>query len=145
MTKLKGQCMCGVVSYEITGPIGPIVNCHCLNCRRWHNAAFRTRAAVKRESFHWLTGESHIKQCHSSENVIKTFCKQCGSNLISLLCNDPDTYGVPIGALENADDLKPSMHIFVKYKAPWFEIKDDLPQYEEWPPEGRLAIGDSNQ
>jgi hypothetical protein len=30
--------------------------------------------------------------------------------------------------------VRPSMHIFVGSKAPWFEITDTLPRYEEGPP-----------
>lgn len=40
MQKLTGQCLCGAISYEINGELGPVVNCHCLKCRRWHGAAF---------------------------------------------------------------------------------------------------------
>jgi hypothetical protein len=28
--------------------------------------------------------------------------------------------------------IRPSAHIFVGSKAPWFEITDDLPQFEEY-------------
>jgi hypothetical protein len=31
--------------------------------------------------------------------------------------------------------LQPTSHIFVGSKAPWFDITDDLPQYEEYPTE----------
>ena len=142
MGDIHGQCMCGKISYRITGELGPVVNCHCLNCRRWHNAAFRTRTAVQSKDFHWLSGEEYLGKCNSSENVIKTFCKNCGSGLISIIVNAPDVIGVPVGALEGADDIKPSMHIFVKYKAPWYEITDSLPQYDEWPPNERAALGE---
>ena len=30
--------------------------------------------------------------------------------------------------------VRPGEHIFVKSKAPWYEIADALPQFEEWPP-----------
>ena len=140
MSKYSGKCMCESVSYEIDGELGPVVNCHCLKCRRWHNAAFRTRTAVKSRDFHWLKGEECLGRAHSSENVVKVFCKKCGSNLISILENDPNTIGVPVGALEGADDIKPCMHIFVGSKAPWYDITDNLPQYDEWPPGGPDAV-----
>ncbi|ODS22309.1 hypothetical protein AB835_14910 [Candidatus Endobugula sertula] len=32
--------------------------------------------------------------------------------------------------------VRPEAHIFVgSSKAPWYEITDDLPQFDEWPPE----------
>ena len=29
-----GSCLCGEVAYEVTGPLRPVVNCHCLQCRK---------------------------------------------------------------------------------------------------------------
>lgn len=144
MKKLTGKCLCGKISYEIQGELGTIINCHCSKCRQWHGAAFRTRAAIKSKNFKWLTGEEYLSKYHSSEHVIKTFCSICGSNLISILQNNPDYIGLPIGALEQDPDKKPVMHIFVGSKAPWHEITDQLPQYDEWPPEGPNAIRTSS-
>ena len=73
--QLNGQCMCGKIAYSIRGEIGAVVNCHCLKCRRWHNAAFRTRTAVRAEDFTWVKGEEYLGRCHSSETVVKVFCK----------------------------------------------------------------------
>lgn len=133
MQKLTGKCLCGAIAYEIIGPLGPIVNCHCSKCRRWHGAAFRTRCTVKAKDFKWQKGEENLSKFHSSKNVIKTFCKICGSNLISLYENNPDSVGVPIGGLEQDPGSRPVAHIFVGSKSPWYEIVDNLPQYDELP------------
>jgi hypothetical protein len=36
-----------------------------------------------------------------------------------------------MGTLADAPSIRPTAHIFVGSKAPWYEITDDLPQYEE--------------
>ncbi len=144
MKKLTGKCLCNAIAYEISGDIGTIVNCHCSLCRRWHGSAYRTRAAVEAKSFKWLKGEDLLSKYPSSENVIKTFCSICGSNLISILLDNPQFIGLPIGGLEQDPGHKPSMNIFVKSKAPWHEITDDLPAYEQWPPGGQAAVRASN-
>ena len=38
-----------------------------------------------------------------------------------------------MGTLDDDPGIKPSVHIFVADKAPWFEISDRLPQYTEMP------------
>jgi len=38
---------------------------------------------------------------------------------------------VAMGTLVDGPAIRPSEHIFVGSKAPWFTITDDLPQYEE--------------
>ena len=40
---------------------------------------------------------------------------------------------VPYGLLVAAPALVPTTHMFVGSKAPWCEISDDLPQYDESP------------
>jgi hypothetical protein len=37
---------------------------------------------------------------------------------------------IPAGLLDDDPGLKPDEHIFVELKAPWFEVTDDLPQYD---------------
>jgi hypothetical protein len=41
---------------------------------------------------------------------------------------------IPAGSLDDPPGLEPMAHIFVGSKAPWFEITDGLPQYQEYPP-----------
>jgi hypothetical protein len=41
----------------------------------------------------------------------------------------------PAGNLEGDLGLEPQLHMFVGSKAPWYRITDDLPQYEEYPPQ----------
>ncbi len=36
--------------------------------------------------------------------------------------------------LDDDPGVRPSAHIFVGSKAPWYEVHDELPRFEEWPP-----------
>ena len=40
---------------------------------------------------------------------------------------------VPYGSLIDEPALKPTAHMFVGSKAPWYEIHDELPQHDEYP------------
>ena len=133
MQLLTGRCLCEAISYEIRGELGPIFNCHCSKCRRWHGAAFRTRATINVSQFAWQSGEDKLARYYSSEFVVKYFCKVCGSNLISTYENEPDKIGIPLGGLDQAPNNRPEGHFWVSSKAPWYEISDSLPQHETWP------------
>lgn len=133
MQKLTGRCLCEGIEYEITGEIGPIYNCHCSRCRRWHGAAFRTRSTIRKSQFKWLKGEDLLSKFYSSPTTAKTFCSNCGSSLISLYDEEPDKIGFPLGGLDQAPSNKLEGHFFVASKSPWYEITDDLPQHEEFP------------
>jgi hypothetical protein len=41
---------------------------------------------------------------------------------------------VPAGSIDGDPGVRPALHIFVGSKAPWFEIRDALPQHAEYPP-----------
>lgn len=126
---LKGSCLCGRVAYEISGPLTEALNCHCTMCRKAHGAAFRSRASVQSKDFTWTHGESDVTWYSSSPGNYRGFCEACGTPLLSRFDQDPDVYGLPLGALDGDPGIKPTAHVFVASKAPWYEIADDLPQY----------------
>jgi len=43
----------------------------------------------------------------------------------------PEIVIIRAGILDDAQGVKPQMHIWVKAKAPWHDILDQLPQYPE--------------
>lgn len=95
------------------------------------------------KDFCWLSGEEFVASYNSSENVIKTFCSVCGSNLISLYRDRPDILGIPLGGLDQDPGIRPIANIFVSSKSPWYDINDGLPQYLTWP-EAMEAVIDPN-
>ena len=127
-----GSCLCGQVTYEIEGPIGRIMHCHCGRCRKWHGAAFRTRASVRRSDFRFTGGEALLSR-FKSRRVERTFCATCGSNLASYYRAFPSVVGIALGTLDQDPGRRPEGHLFVESKAPWHDITDDLPRYEEMP------------
>lgn len=56
-------------------------------------------------------------------------CAACGSLLYSVVRGGAYVH-VPLGTVIDAPSIRPNKHIFVGSKAPWFEITDDLPQFE---------------
>jgi hypothetical protein len=60
-----------------------------------------------------------------------TRCGLCGSFLFSVVRGGAYVH-VGMGSLIDVPSIRPTAHIFVGSKAPWFEITDDLPQFEEY-------------
>ena len=73
-----------------------------------------------------------VQAYQSSSDRQRCFCSKCGSALVST--HSGAVTEVVMGTVDGEPDMRPSEHIFVGSKAPWFEITDALPQYEEWPP-----------
>jgi len=128
----SGSCLCKRVTYEITGELTDVLNCHCSMCRKLHAAAFRTRAKVATRDWTTLSGEAFIKFYESSPGEYKGFCSECGSSLFTKFDANPDVLGFPLGTLDTDPKVKATRHVFVGSKAPWFDITDDLPQHQEY-------------
>ena len=129
---MRGSCLCGAVTYEISGPFKVIGNCHCSICRKANGAAFVTWGIVDPGQFRWTAGEEILKAYESSPGRQRCFCGNCGS---PLACMHSGTVGeVVVGTLDGDPGARPRAHIFVGSKAPWYEISDALPRHEEWPP-----------
>lgn len=130
MTVHRGSCLCGEVSYEIDGPLEHAHHCHCSYCRKFHGTAYASGAlAVGRR---WLRGERSVARYESTPGFYRWFCPRCGSPLPG----DP-TEGfsfIPFGTLDADPGVRPAFHIFAASKAPWWEIRDDLPAYDAFPP-----------
>ncbi len=131
---VKASCLCGGIEFEVDGPLGPVMgHCHCSRCRKSSGAAFETVVSAPRTALRWVKGEDLVTRYPSSPNLHRCFCRTCGSHV-----PDPQAKGdqvfIPAGALDDDPGLRPAAHIFVGSKAPWFQITDELPQFDEWPP-----------
>ena len=130
---INGGCLCGRVRYKITGPLSDADHCHCSKCRRQHGAAFSTYADFSPGDFKWTSGENHVKVFETVAGAGWCFCSECGS---SLAATDKGVItSVTLGTVEGDPGIVPASHIFVGSKAPWYEINDDLPKFEERPPD----------
>ncbi len=132
---IKGRCECAKVQYEIDGELAEYCHCHCSICRKLHGAAFTTWGGVRRNEFTYTSGESELRKYTFSENADSFFCGVCGSRILVDFKPEPHMLYITMGTVVGDVSCPPGFHQFVGSKAPWFEITDDLPQYDEWPDE----------
>jgi hypothetical protein len=126
---LNGKCECGAVRYQVADEFSYASNCHCSRCRAATGSAFKPFAGIESEKLELLQGADSLL-VHGDETLNDTRCATCGSLLYSVV-RDGEYVHVALGSLVDAPAMRPTKHIFVGSKAPWFEITDDLPQFEE--------------
>jgi hypothetical protein len=126
---LNGKCLCGAVRYTVADEFLYAANCHCSNCRRATGSAFKPFAGIEREKFDIVGGAERVS-FHGDEAGHDARCGACGSLLYSLV-RDGAFVHVAMGTLIDEPGIRPSKHIYVGSKAPWYTITDNLPQYEE--------------
>ena len=126
---LNGRCECGVVHYRVADEFRYAANCHCSNCRAATGSAFKPFAGIERDKLEVVEGVDSLL-VWGDEQGNHTRCGVCGSLLYSVV-RDGEYVHVAMGSLVDAPSIRPTDHIFVGSKAPWFDITDDLPQSEE--------------
>ena len=120
---IKGQCLCGGVTFETAAEPQGACACHCGQCRR-QSGHFWASAHVAREALH-IAGD--VKWYAASEVAKRGFCPTCGSFLF-WAAHDEDTISFSLGALDTPTGLTMTRHIFVADKGDYYDISDGLPQ-----------------
>jgi hypothetical protein len=126
---LVGKRGCGTVRFRVADEFLYASNCHCSRCRAATGSAFKPFAGIEREKLELTEGEDALL-VFGEDDLNDTRCRECGSLLFSVV-RDGAYVHIALGALVDAPSVRPTKHIFVGSKAPWFEITDDLPQFEE--------------
>ena len=126
---LVGECECGAVRYRVADAFLYAANCHCSRCRAATGSAFKAFAGIEQKKLEITKGMDTLL-VFGDDDLNDTRCWACGSLLFSVVRNGEYVH-VAMGSLVDAPSIRPTEHIFVGSKAPWFEITDDLPQSEE--------------
>lgn len=134
--KLKGNCLCGEISFELSGELPPIYQCHCSLCRKVSGSSSNSALIVKSSSFKWCSGEHQIRSFSTSSGFKSEFCCRCGSPVPNI-SSDGESYWVPAGLLSEPIDTKVSAHVHVNSRANWDVgfLNDGLPQFDTMPGE----------
>ena len=113
---MKGSCLCGAVTYEVTR-LGPIGHCHCKTCRKAHAARYTSTARAQRADFRWLQGEAQLRAFESSPGKLRHFCGSCGSHLMAEW-RDQDQVILRVATLDDDPATRGRVHIWLSHAAP---------------------------
>ncbi len=124
--RASGGCLCGAVRYEVTGPLRPVLACHCEQCRRssGHHVA---ATAARHGDFRLVTSES-LRWYRSSATARRGFCGTCGSNLFW----EPDDrrhISITAGTLDRPTGLTLAGHLFAGGADDYYRICDGRPEF----------------
>jgi len=126
-----GQCLCGEIKFQYTGPLGPVALCHCKQCQRAHGSAFSASAPAQSAHLEWLAGANRVKEYAASPGKYRGFCECCGTHLYSRVDAIPAILRLRVGALDQPLGKGAAQHVYVAFKSDWFEITDALPQFDK--------------
>ncbi|WP_238364262.1 GFA family protein [Mesobacterium pallidum] len=124
----NGQCLCGAVRLEITGPLGWTVHCHCQSCRRQTASPMTTFVGLRDRQLRWA-GVAPMEY-ESSPGVRRMFCGTCGSPVAFQADRYPGEVHIYACLLDEAASLRPTEHVHWEERLPWMHPGDDLTKTE---------------
>lgn len=134
--KVEGQCCCGAVAYEAQVQPGTATVCHCSDCQNHSGSAFRANIPAPADGFRLVRGvpRTYIKTAASGARRVLAFCGDCGSPLYACAVENPATYSLRIGTLQQRGELGPPLReIWTRRRLPWVQALDGVPQFDGQP------------
>ena len=126
---VKGSCECQGVVFELTGELRDVVFCHCSQCRKT-SGHYWAATQVSKGNINLIKATS-LSWYDSSDKARRGFCSVCGSSMFYER-KGIDKISVSAGSLEIPTSLDRMRHIYVASKGDYYDISDDLPQFEEY-------------
>lgn len=135
MANIVGGCLCGGVRYE--SEAGPVLTavCHCRHCQKQTSSAFSVLVVLPKGSLRMegLDLEAFEDVGSSGQPVIRKFCPQCGSPVITDVAVTPEWDWLMAGTLDEPSWLRPQMNIWCASAQPWVSMDEAIPAFEGAP------------
>lgn len=123
-----GGCLCGSVTYRVSGQLDNIVACHCEQCRK--TSGHYVAATRINGSDLAITDDQALVWYKSSDDAKRGFCKRCGSSLFWKNISR-ETISIMAGTLDLAANLKLTHHIYVADASDYVSFNDDDILYDQ--------------
>ena len=134
--KVQGRCHCGAITYEAEVEPGKVNICHCRDCQTLTGSVFRANIVAPAAGFRILSGtpKRYVKVADSGARRVHAFCDTCGSPVYACAPDNPQTYSLRLGALDQREALgRPARQIWTKRRLSWVPKLEGVPEVEGQP------------
>jgi len=130
-----GECLCGQVTYTITGDPLRMAQCHCKDCQRATGTGHVNNAFFKSEQLE-IKGnlKAYAKATDTGNSNIRHFCPDCGSRIYSEIEARKGIVAVHVGCCDNNDWFSPDFVVYCQSRADWDITTDKVPNHDKMPP-----------
>jgi hypothetical protein len=130
--KVRGRCHCGKIRYEAVVDPDKATICHCSDCQMLSGSAYRISVPAASETFSLRGGppKVYVKTAESGNRRAHAFCPDCGAPIYSSVVDDPPTYSLRVGCLEQRAMLPPRRQIWCQSAVPWSTNLEAVAQLE---------------
>ncbi len=130
----QGSCLCGNVTYEISGEPLRMAQCHCVDCKKSSGTGHMSLAFFKTEQVS-ISGEvsEYGAVADSGNTSFRSFCPSCGSRLFGRNSAREGMVSVTAGCLDNDAWFKPQVVVYTKDQPGWDVSAEGVPRFEGMP------------
>lgn len=135
MVELTGGCLCGQIRYTVKAESPLPVVCHCKHCQKQSGSAFSYALAVPGNTVD-IKGalKTYRDVGDSGMEVLRRFCPECGSPILSDMESLPGMTVIKAGTLDDSSGLSPVFHAWCERALAWVNLPDDVPLFPQQPP-----------
>jgi hypothetical protein len=120
-----GRCLCGQISYDLTGDLIATAVCHCDHCQRQSGGAFSVNLIAMVDQMN-VTGNLRTFEDRGEHGdgvyVLRRFCGDCGSPIYSALVEPAGVIAVKAGTLDDRSEVSPTVEAWCEHKQPWVDL-----------------------
>lgn len=130
---LSGSCLCGAVTYTVTGEERHFYHCHCQRCRKASGTGHASNLFV-RGPITWNSGEELVRtfKLPDAKRFSNSFCTRCGSR-VPRFVEEFQVSFIPAGSLDDQPALQPEARVFMASRAAWSCGTGELPCFDDYP------------
>lgn len=133
MQKIKGNCLCGIVSYEVVNAFDRLFLCSCDQCRQITGSAFASNLSAAKDGFNWLSGvDDVIVYQVPGRDISKSFCRVCGSG-VPWRSSDGSKMVIPAGTLSGEPQVVERARVFVAENPSWATGLEQIKSHQGFP------------
>jgi hypothetical protein len=120
-----GRCLCGEVTYELTGDAVATAVCHCDRCQRQGGGAFSVNLLVHESQLDIAGALRTFEETGERGDAVyvrRRYCGSCGSPIVSELVQTQGMVAVKVGTLDDKSNVQPAVEVWCVDRQPWVDL-----------------------
>jgi hypothetical protein len=134
MRALTGRCLCGQIQYAANADPAISAVCRCKNCQKQTGTAFSVIVGIPKST---ISIQGKLRTFRdigdSGQTVVRNFCPECGSPIITDVAVMPELTFIKAGTLDDTSWLVPKIHIYCDSTQHCSLIPEDCQKFAKMP------------
>ncbi|MBI1211352.1 MAG: Gfa-like protein [Alphaproteobacteria bacterium] len=131
---LEGRCLCGAITYQVSGSPIIVAHCYCRDCQRVSGAGHTTGAMFREEDIEVRGAMSEFtSRAESGSTVSHLFCARCSSRLFGKNTGMPGVMTLAVGTLNDPSAVTPEVAIFTRTRPRWEPADAQVESFDSQP------------